>query len=61
MKWFAGRVEVVPFSPVSVMAGYLLLITPVSIGLVVASVCVLVLDIVSFRSNSQNPNAEAAP
>jgi hypothetical protein len=58
MQWFVGRVGAVPFSLVSVMAGYLLLITPVSIGLMIASGLVLALDLIAFRSTERDRNAE---
>jgi len=60
MQWFVDRVGAVPFSLVSVMAGYLLLITPVSIGLMIASVLVLALDLIAFRTTERNHNAEQA-
>jgi len=58
MQWFVGIFGAVPFSMVSVMAGYLLLITPVSIGLMITSVVVLVLDLLAFHSTERNRNAE---
>ena len=45
MQWFIRSVGCVPFSPVSVMAGYLLLISPISVGMVLGSVAVLCIDV----------------
>jgi hypothetical protein len=63
MQWFIGRVGCVPFSPVSVMAGYLLLISPISVGMILGSFAVLCLDVGRWRSTKSsihklNQNAE---
>lgn len=59
MQWFVGRVGCVPFSPVSVMAGYLLLISPISLGMIIGSVLVLGLDFGAWRIMKRRN--EAAP
>ena len=50
MQWFVGRVGCVPFSPVSVMAGYLLLISPVSVGMIIGSGMILGIDLRVWRT-----------
>jgi hypothetical protein len=53
MQWFVGRVGCVPFSPVSVMAGYLLLITPVSVGMIIGSGLILGIDFAAWRTTAR--------
>jgi len=58
MQWFVERVGCVPFSPVSVMAGYLLLISPVSVGMIIGSGMILALDFGAWRSAKRRIDAE---
>jgi hypothetical protein len=58
MQWFVGRVGCVPFSPVSVMAGYLLLITPVSVGMIIGSGLILGIDFAVWRTIVRRSLAE---
>ena len=60
MQWFVGRVGCIPFSPVSVMAGYLLLISPISVGMIIGSILVFGLDFGAWRSAKRIRNAEQA-
>ncbi len=51
--WYVGNVEIVPFSPVTVMIGYLLLLTPVSVGMVICSGLILGIDFAAWRATAR--------